>query len=103
MVVLAFAVWRVSSLVSAERGPWDVFQRLREMVGIEHDADGHIIATPETFMAGLISCVWCISVWLGGLATLVAYLWPVAAFWLALPLALSAAAIGLDKLVVTDG
>lgn len=100
-VVLALAVWRLSSLFVYERGPFDVFQRVRERVGIQHDDAGMVIATPETLLGGVLGCLWCISVWIGLIVALTAYFWPVLAFWLALPLALSAAAILVDK--VTHG
>lgn len=99
LVVLALAVWRLSSLVVHERGPFDVFQRARARVGFQHDADGHVTAAPETLIGGILGCLWCASIYVGAIATLCAFLWPDVAFWLALPFALSAAAIGFERMV----
>lgn len=38
-----------------------VFVRLREWAGILYD--GSMI--PDTFLAGVLSCVWCASMWVG--------------------------------------
>lgn len=102
-IVLALAAWRLSSLFVAESGPFKVFQRIREAVGIQHDADGHIAVAPETLLAGILGCVWCLSLYIGVIVALCALLWPVVTFWLALPLALSAAAIWIDSKVVSHG
>lgn len=76
-------VWRVTHFLNAEDGPWDVFVRLRRMVG-------------EGFLGALLDCFYCLSVWI---AAPIAYwlgegwkeqllLWP----------ALSAGAILLERL-----
>jgi len=72
-VIGILAVFRLSSLLTYEKGPLDVFIRWRRFVGITHDDAGLPIEWPETFLAGLTSCVWCNSVWIGGFWS-VAYL-----------------------------
>jgi hypothetical protein len=78
------AVWRLTHLVSAEDGPWNLIFRLRKLAG-----DG--------FWGGLMDCFYCLSLWF---AAPVAYwigrswlerifLWP----------ALSAGAILLERLI----
>lgn len=100
LVVLALAVWRLGSLITYERGPWHVFQTLREKLGhIAHDAGGHPGAIPATFWGELLSCQYCCTIWLGVLAAAGYYVWGVAAVWLALPFALSAAALWFNKQV----
>lgn len=78
-LVLSLAVWRVSSLVTKEDGPFEIFADIRAKGG------------------ELLNCLWCFSIW-GGLVVFVAYaFWPVVVFWACLPLALSAAAIVVDR------
>lgn len=40
-----------------------VFVRLRSLFGIEHDAEGNPTTWPDNLAAGLLSCVWCASIW----------------------------------------
>lgn len=100
LVVLALAVWRLGSLVTYERGPWHVFQAVREYLGgIAHDGNGHPAANPATFWGELLSCQMCCTLWLGVLWALAYWLLGVAAIWIALPFALSAAALWVKKQV----
>lgn len=98
-LVFCLATWRVSSLLVNEEGPFYVFKRLRESVGIEHDEAGNVFMIPGTFFAGILSCVWCSSMWVG-------FGWVV--FWLTVPwlallwamgLAFSAGAILIEGIV----
>jgi hypothetical protein len=61
-LVVGMAAWRVSSLFVREEGPGNFFQRIREKCGIIHHENGAIIV-PEKFMAEMLACVWCFSVW----------------------------------------
>jgi Protein of unknown function (DUF1360) len=56
-VIIAFASWRLASLLVHEDGPGHVFARLRRFAGVP-DA-GEI----EGVLPELFSCVWCMSVW----------------------------------------
>lgn len=80
------ATWRLTSLIVNEDGPFKVFARLHNWANIYS----------PNFLAGLLDCVWCTSVWVGtGVAVIV--LSPV---WFVLwPFALSAGAILLDEVV----
>jgi hypothetical protein len=79
------SVWRITHLLQAEDGPWDVVVRLRQEAG-------------EGFWGQLLDCFYCLSVWIAA---------PLA-FWLGSTLserillwpALSAGAILLER--VTD-
>lgn len=97
LTVLALATWRCTALLSYERGPGDVFVRARGRLGIQPDADGAPAAWPERLPASAVVCVWCLSVYLGAAWALLWLLRPAPAFWLALPLALSAAAILVER------
>jgi hypothetical protein len=83
LVLGALCVWRVTHLLNAEDGPWDLLVRLRRRVG-------------EGFWGGLLDCFYCLSLWiaapfawlLGGGVRERLLLWP----------ALSAAAILLERI-----
>jgi hypothetical protein len=77
------AVWRVTHLLNAEDGPWNLVVRLRQRAG-------------TGFWAGLLDCFYCLSLWI---AAPLAYFIGVSWFErLLLWLALSAGAILLERL-----
>ncbi len=81
----ALAVWRLTHLLSAEDGPWQVLVRLRRLAG-------------SRFWGELLDCFYCLSLWvaaplawwLGGTWAQRLLLWP----------AISGAAILLDRATV---
>lgn len=50
-VIAALAVWRLSHLLAAEDGPWDVIVKLRRKLG-------------TTYWGKLMDCFYCLSVWI---------------------------------------
>lgn len=54
-LVFSLAVWRLSSLLVKEEGPWHVFDRIRRRAGVYNV--GEMSVTAE-----LLSCVWCTSI-----------------------------------------
>ena len=50
-VLGALSVWRITHLLQAEDGPWDIVVRLRRSVG-----DG--------FLGRLLDCFYCLSLWI---------------------------------------
>lgn len=81
--VAALAVWRLTHLLHAEDGPFDVFVRLRRGVG-------------EGFFGKLLGCFYCLSLWTAAPAAwLLGGDWRQ---WLLLWLALSTAAILVERL-----
>jgi hypothetical protein len=97
LLVYALAVFRLSILFVREEGPLHIFRRIRELAGITHDDDGNVVIIPDTFRAGILSCVWCFSVWAGIAVTVLWLLLPSASLLLTLPFALSGVAILLDS------
>ncbi len=83
LALAVLAVWRITHLLQAEDGPWDVILRLR-------------LAAGSGFWASLMDCFYCMSLWvaapfaawLGGTTAEKFLLWP----------ALSGAAILLERL-----
>ena len=60
-LVKALAVWRITSLLQRERGPYDVFGKLRDAVGVRYDEMTHPYG--ETEIARAFVCFWCLSFW----------------------------------------
>ena len=50
IVLGVLAVWRVTSLLQAEDGPWDLSARLRRVAGAGH-------------LGRLLDCFYCLSLW----------------------------------------
>jgi len=94
IVVLSLATWRLTSLLVWEDGPFEVFAKLRYFLGVRYDETSQPYGT-NWFAKGVV-CPACASVWFGT-AWGVAYLiWP-QVWWVALPFALSAGAIALER------
>jgi len=94
LAILGLAVWRLSSLLTRERGPGNLFVRLRQRAGIEPDPDsGEPNVIPDGFWPELLSCPWCVSLWLGAAAAAGWALAPRVTWWACLPLALSAVTV----------
>ena len=60
-VLIGLAAWRVSALVSYERGPFDVFLRFRKRLGFAHDHNDEVVGYPDTFLGKFIGCTWCLT------------------------------------------
>lgn len=95
LLLFGLATWRLTSLLVRERGPWNVFVRLRARAGISHDELGQPLEVPDNVLAGILSCTWCCSVW-------VAIPWAIfyPGGWIekiAAALAISAVAIVVDR------
>lgn len=89
VVICGLAGWRLASLLVAEAGPWDVFERLRTRVGVPNFGE-----VASGLIPGMFSCVWCMSVWTVALCWL---LWEV--HW-AIPGALAAMALAITAEVL---
>jgi hypothetical protein len=96
-IVMGIATYRLALLLTQERGPFDVFLRIRALTGIEHDDGGVPYMIPERFWSRLLSCVWCSSVWIGFGITIIYYIFPALSIAVLLPFALSGMAIYLSK------
>ncbi len=97
-LLVSLATWRLSSLIIREAGPFHVLQKLRELVGVMHDDTGEPIAWPTWFPASLLSCIWCMSLWIGAGMFVFTFFAPHAT-WIIWPLAISAGAIMAERVV----
>lgn len=61
-LLLALAVWRVTSLLVQEDGPYDVFAKLRRFIGVYYDE--YSVKRGKNVVASAMTCVWCFSVWI---------------------------------------
>jgi len=62
-LISILAVWRVASLLVREDGPFDVFMKLRTKAGVQFDEYSNPKVT--SVWSGILSCMWCFSVWVG--------------------------------------
>lgn len=99
LVVYGLAVWRIASLFVREEGPAHIFRKVREAAGIVHDDQGVVAIIPDTFRAQALSCVWCLSIWIGAVWTVFWLMSPEWSLKFAVPFALSAVAVIVDKWV----
>ena len=62
VAVVGLAAWRIASLLVNEAGPFDIFVRLRRWARVPDPM--HPTDEPRPFIGGVLSCVWCASIWL---------------------------------------
>ena len=67
-LIISLATWRLASLLTSERGPLDIFERLRERVGIGHHEHAPMLY-PDTHVGNFLGCFWCVSIWCSALVT----------------------------------
>lgn len=96
LLILGCATWRISAMLAYERGPLDIFYRIRGIMGFDQYDDGEEEA-PDNFIGNLLACVWCSSLWVGALFFISYILWPGVMF-IALPLAISAVAVIVEQI-----
>ena len=71
-LIMAMAVWRVSSIVAREDGPMDIFPKFKTRVlDLSEDERLHISVRKmlNSFYRGL-NCMWCNSVWFSAIASI---------------------------------
>lgn len=68
LVVGILATWRLTSLICYESGPFDVFEKIRWHVGVYFEDEQGVSLT---FWGRLLSCLWCTSIWIATLVTMV--------------------------------
>lgn len=96
LVIYVLAVWRIANLFVNERGPFDVFVRLRSLSGITMDDTGASVEIPDTFFAQVLSCVWCSSIWISFFWTIIWLVDPGFSLKFAMPFAFSGGAVLLE-------
>jgi len=74
-LLISIANWRICSLIQDEDGPFDIFLRLRNKIGLTKVEDlplnEQLLYSNDKFIhdgnffAKLVECIWCLSVWVG--------------------------------------
>lgn len=112
-VILALATWRLGYMFVKEAGPLDVFQNIRRAFYAgeydpqapqfenwrpeDHEWWSSLGALPEQgFIGGVLSCIYCMSVWIGFFFTAFMLMWPMGSVVVALPFALSCIAVMIE-------
>lgn len=85
-LVLAVAVWRATHMVVYDLGPFDAFERLRALAGAR-EVGGKIVVRGT--LGKLVTCPWCVSIWMAAPAALLAEGWS----WWAIPVWLALAGV----------
>lgn len=91
LVVIALAATRLSTLLQNDYGLFGVFEKLRVLVGVNENKEGGIVGEDgqPNQLAAILSCIYCISLWVSIFLTVGYYFFPVQVFWICLPFALS--------------
>lgn len=97
LIVMAMATWRLANMLADtdQSGPFEMLDWLRSKAGVRFNPEGAAYGS-NNLSEGLI-CVFCNSVWIGMGFVALFYFAPTWAFYVALPFALSAAAILIEK------
>jgi len=100
-IILIMAIWRLSSLIAREDGLFDVFGKIRVMLGVRYDKHGFPYGSTH-ISEGLI-CMWCNSIWLGILFAITYHFYPDITIALSFPFALSTGALVMERIIDGTG
>lgn len=77
-VILALAAYRIAKLLTdpSEAGPFDLLHWVRHKVGVKHDQ--YSIPYGETELGKIFSCIYCMSVWVG---VVISIIYPLRSLW----------------------
>lgn len=94
-IILGLATWRLSSLLVDEDGPFDIFARLRALLGVRYNKSNDAYSFNQVGTA--LTCVWCTSIWVAIMLTISYSFYSKETLIVCLPFALSAVAIAIEK------
>ena len=95
-LLLAPAVWRLTSILHREEGPFRIAQIVRNIVGVKYDDFSEPYG--KNVVSEAFSCMWCLSVWTAlFLLISVVYLSDVLAALIVIPFGLSALTIFIEE------
>jgi len=107
-LILCLTAWRISSLLAFERGPYAIFEKLREWANKrDNKAKSKSLTSwlieneDESELSQGLSCLWCNSVWGATAFTLLSCIFGVIPYWwlLFLPFGISGGVIFLQKIM----
>jgi hypothetical protein len=106
ILVLGLATWRVSTIIAYEDDPFGILTKIREATNLEwfdeHDRFLSVRTGDSIWrerIGDLVSCLHCISVWIGIAYTVIAFLSAEVALAFSLPFALSAVAVIIKEVM----
>lgn len=99
-IIYSLAVWRLSSLLSIELGPFDIFEKFRLLIGVKYNEYSQAYGT--NVIAEGILCKWCNSIWLGIIITIIDYFNKTTAMVIMIPFAISALSLIADRIINND-
>lgn len=91
---MGLAVWRISSLLVQEDGPFYIFDRIRNKVGILWTEDS--VPYSNNVIGQIFLCVWCMSVWISFAFFFLYLVFGQLFVWCCWPFALSALACAIQ-------
>lgn len=84
-ILIGMATWRLSSMLVNEAGPFDMFQTLRDKLGVYPVKVGDTVQCQSKHAIwGMFCCVWCMSVWVSALMLTLYTIAPIMVYWLAI-------------------
>lgn len=98
IVIIPLAVWRISNMLSdyEQVGPFDILHKIRIRTGMYYDQWSQPMYKSGSF-ADMMSCVYCNSIWLGIVFTILWLVNQEVTIIVSLPFALSAMAIIIEE------
>jgi hypothetical protein len=97
LIVIGLATWRLTSLIVNEDGPFELLSKLRHALGVRYDEHSEVYGT--NVIANALTCVWCASLWVAVFWAVLFLSYPKISLIIALPFALSAIAIMIERLI----
>jgi hypothetical protein len=92
----SLAAWRVSRMFVWDNGPFHIFQKIRDLVGVKYDDRSRRYG--ETWLAELFACMGCMSVWIGLLFGLIFFHYDIHWYgYLVISFGLSTVAMFIDR------
>jgi hypothetical protein len=101
LIVGGLAAWRITNIIHWEgiAAPFrKLFNGHSQDDGTIHYEHIKVFKWKITFFAELLSCFWCLSVWVSFLTTILILVFP----WILIPFAISSIAIIIEKLQESD-
>lgn len=74
LIISTVAVWRLCNLLQYEEGPFEIFTKFRDRIGLTKVSDlplnEQLLYSDKEFIhdgnffAKLVECIWCLSIWI---------------------------------------
>ena len=62
-LLIAAAGWGCTAMLSYEKGPFNIFVKIRQLIGIQHDDQGQPTVWSDNVLANAVSCPWCLGIY----------------------------------------